>query len=100
MLPSRPELGVAIGDQKLKIVGTDSFLVGFDDFFIVDNSVPGNFLGVFSAVKSNKNLGYLTVKAFGRDHFTVLGMLNTSKIILIFNLRKAVEHLDDRVEVA
>jgi hypothetical protein len=78
LLPSRPELGIAVGNQKLKIVGTDGFLVGLDDFFIVNNSGPGNFLGVFTAVKSYKNLGYLTVKAFGRNHFTVLGMLNTS----------------------
>ena len=95
LLPGRPELSIAVSNQELKIIGTDGLLVGFGDFLIIDESGPGDLFGVFSTVKSDENFGHLAVETFSRDKFAVFGVLDTSKVVLIFDFRKRVEHLNN-----
>ena len=99
LLPGRPELSIAVSNQELKIIGTDGLLVGFGDFLIIDESGPGDLFGVFSTVKSDENFGHLAVETFSRDKFAVFGVLDTSKVVLIFDFRKRVEHLNNWVQV-
>ncbi len=94
-MPGRPKFSITVSNQQLKIIGTDGLLVCLGDFLIVDESGSGDLFGVLSTVEPDKNLGHLTVETFSSDKFTVFGVLDTSKVVLILYLRETVKHLND-----